>query len=192
MAYITTVPPTAEPITLSEAKAQVRELDGGSLVEDDLIRVYIAAAREYAEGVTGLSFLEQTGQDYFDGWQWCYELTRGPVSEIVSVEYIADGATTYTAWANTNYHTDTVSRPARVVKNADASFPALANRVNAVRITYKSGAEDAAGVPPSARHAMLMLVASAYENRENDEVLLATKDKYALGADKALRLIRPT
>lgn len=189
MRYIVTDQPTVEPVTLAEAKAQVRELAGG-LTEDGLISGYIVAARDYAESVQGRALMEQTIQEYYDGWECVHLLSRGEVSEVVKVECFLSGGTDYTVWADTNYYNDIISVPARVVKKAGSTFPILENRPNSVRITYKAGVSNATQIPGTTKQAMLLLIASFYENREDGETTLVTSDQRVQTADKLLRLNR--
>lgn len=191
MPYIVTFPPTVEPVTLAEAKAQIRVLEG-ELSEDGLISAYIIAARDYAESVTGLSLMQQTIEEYFDRWQCHFNLSKTPVSEISKVEYIPEGETDYDTWDDTNYYEDLVSAPARVMKSVDSSFPALARRPNPIRITYKAGNADAASVSGTIKQAMLLLIASFYENREDGDNTLVTTDQRVQTADKLLRINRLT
>ncbi|MBF5006003.1 head-tail connector protein [Diaphorobacter caeni] len=57
-----TSPPSAEPITLAEAKTQIR-VDAEQIDEDGLIQAFISAAREFAETFTGLEIDGQTIKD---------------------------------------------------------------------------------------------------------------------------------
>lgn len=183
--------PAVEPITVAEAKVQVREL-AGWLDNDDLILGYIAAARDYAEQMTGRALMTQTIEAYFSAWTYtgCYFLRKGPVQTITKVEYIADGDSTYTELSDTNYYTDLVSVPARVVMSADATLPTLALRPNAVRITFTAGNTQAGDVPPTIRQAMLLLIGMYYEKRE-DMQINQTNDPRVRAADALLRMNRP-
>lgn len=180
------VAPTVEPITVEIAKAQIRELSG-ALTEDALIQGYIAAAREYAEMMTGRALLTQTVEAYFDNWHCWYALRKGPVQSISSVAYLSEATpTVYTALGATNYYTDLVGVPARVVMSTDVTLPTLAVRPNPIRITFLAGNTTATDVPHTIKLAMLLLVGAYYENRENIE-MGTVKDPAQTAADVLLR-----
>lgn len=89
-----TVQATTEPVTLAEAKAQLR-VDHTD--EDTLIAQYIKAARQHAERFTGLSLAAQTVQLVYTGEDLTIPLPLSPVASITSVtdgtdalEYTAD------------------------------------------------------------------------------------------------------
>ena len=187
MAYVVTTPPTTEPISLAQAKLQCRVLDG-VLDDDALLEIYIAAARQEAEQKTGRALLTQTITEYFPTWSAFYELALWPVQSVSSVAYIADGGTTYTALtADTHYFTDLISAPAQVQHPNGFTYPALSERPNPVRITYIAGNTQASDVPATIRQAMLLLIAAAYEHREDAEIIWATSDPRVQASEALLR-----
>lgn len=187
MAYVVTTPPTTEPISLAEAKLQCRVLDG-VLDDDALLNIYIAAARQEAEQKTGRALLTQTITEYFPSWSGCYELAVWPVQSVSSVAYIADGGSTYTPLTvDTHYYTDLIAAPAEVHHPGGFTYPALSQRPNPVRITYIAGNTQASDVPPTIRQGMLLLIAAAYEHREDAEIVWATSDPRVQASDALFR-----
>lgn len=161
-----TVEPTAEPVSLAEAKLHLR-VD----VEDDdlLIERLISAAREYIEEATGRALLNQTWELTLDGWpEGNYiELPRAPLSSVTSIVY-TDSDDTDNTFAATNYSVDTSSEPGRVVLKSGCSWPtaSLANG-QAITVTYVAGYGSLpTNVPGQLRQAVLMLTGHWYENRE--------------------------
>ena len=95
-------PPSAEPVTLAEAKLSAR-LDGPEW--DDLITGYIAAARQVAEQETGARFIAQTQRAEFTDWPGVTDTIPVSRPTAVAVSYwsglawvgLTDG--THYAWA---------------------------------------------------------------------------------------------
>jgi uncharacterized phiE125 gp8 family phage protein len=170
MPYQVTTPPASEPVTLAEAKTWLKRDD--TTADDTLISDLIGAARAYCERETGRALLTQTVTEYFDGWPACctLELALAPVASITSVGYVADGETsmTYTTWATTEYNTDLVSQPARIVKKENIDYPDLECVPNSVKVIYVAGSTSAsADALKEIRLAMRLLLAKWYENRED-------------------------
>jgi uncharacterized phiE125 gp8 family phage protein len=170
MPYQVTTPPASEPVTLAEAKTWLKRDD--TTADDTLISDLIGAARAYCERETGRALLTQTVTEYFDGWPSCctLELALAPVASVTSVGYVADGETsmTYTTWATTEYNTDLVSQPARIVKKENIDYPDLECVPNSVKVIYVAGSTSAsADALKEIRVAMRLLLAKWYENRED-------------------------
>ena len=167
-------PPTTEPITLAEAKAQCR-IDG--TVEDALLAGYIAAAREYCESVDWRAYMTQTIEQWLEGWP-CddeIELPRPPLQSISKIEYYDTADTKYTL-SSAVYAADAISTPGAAHLKYNQVWPATVLRdYNAICVTYVAGYASAALVPQSIKQAMLLLVSHWYENRE--AVLVGTISK---------------
>lgn len=158
-----TVPPTIEPVTLSEAKAQCR-IDGE--VDDALLNGKIQAAREYCEGLDWRAYLTQTIELWLTAWPSAIVLPRPPLQSVTSIKYydVADVEATFAA---SNYFVDTVSAPGRVVLKDGKTWPSTVLRTyNAICVTYVAGWTAAARVPQTIKDAMLLLIGHWYENRE--------------------------
>ena len=155
---LTLVTPAATfPVTLTEAKAQCRVLHAS---EDVYIGLLIEAAAAHIQEYTGRSVGAQTWKLTLDKFFDEILLPRGPVQSVESVEYFdADGQeqTLVSGWA-----LDASTDPARILRDADASWPSTAERFDAVAITYDAGGTS----PADVKHAALLLVAHWYHNRE--------------------------
>lgn len=168
-AYSRTVGPLQEPITVEQAKKQARITDAGS---DDLIASYVQAAREAAEDALGYGLFTQT---------WRYDLPEfsdviplpmaRTLQSITSVKYY-DGDGTLQTLSSTYYETDTISRPARLVRAADQSWPSLQadRRVGRVQITYVVGWSDLADIPEKIKQGIRMWVTYLDLDRDGMEV----------------------
>lgn len=157
--------PTVEPVTLAEAKAHLR-VDIPD--EDALISRYIRTARQVCEVRRRESFITQTYDLYLDAWPaGGFKLPMGPVQSITSIVYYDEDGNEAT-WDSSNYITDLVSQPARIVLKSSTSYPStVLQEVNGVRVRFVAGyGATGASVPEHIRSAMLLLIGHYYENRE--------------------------
>jgi uncharacterized phiE125 gp8 family phage protein len=161
MTLFQTAGPEAEPVTLAQAKAELR-IDHDS--EDVLIAGLIRAAREEVEQTTGLAMIEQ-------GWRLALDrippsgrvlLRRGPLREVASVTaYGSDGEAAVLDPAT--YQLDPLSRPARLHFDV---VPGDLRIFNGIEIDFTAGyGEAATDVPDLLKRAVLMLVAHWFEFR---------------------------
>lgn len=159
--------PTAEPVTLAEAKTHLN-LRQTFTTHDDMIQRIIQAAREWCEQYSGRVFAQRTVTEYWDCWPACYiELQKTPVLAVSGVQYYDDSTGALTTFAASAYYEDLVSEPARLVYNDDISLPSLDDRPNVVQATYVTGYAAISNVPAAIKQAILLLVGFYYENRED-------------------------
>lgn len=159
--------PTAEPVTLAEAKAHLRIEHA---LDDAYITSLIKAARYHAEDYCWRAFMRQTWEVILDGFpdSGVLELPRGQLNSITSVTYLdADGVEQ--TLPTTEYVADTFSERGRVRLGYSKSWPTWRGQWDAVRVRYEVGG-DAAGVPAPVKQAVLLLVSQMYENRTPDVV----------------------
>lgn len=193
---VVTTAPAVEPIQRDELVKLDLKLSGDT-IEDDLLDVYIQAAREYVEDRTGRSLITQTRLvklDYFPPapfpsgyyeytWYQGITLTHGRVQEdSIVIKYYDTDDVEQTVDA-ADYWVDTHSDIARVVvKNA---WPSTSCRPNAVSIEYVAGyGDDPADVPAALRRACLLMVGHFYENRQ--EVTPFNAKQIPAGVDSLL------
>lgn len=175
--------PAAEPVSLTEAKAQLR-VDFTD--DDDLIDAVITAARETAELVTRRAFINQTWDLYLDAFpgEGRIDLPLPPLVSVTGVYYTPVDSSEAT-FAAAGYVVDDKGEPGGVVLKDGYSWPAdeLAI-VNGVRIRFVCGYGAAATyVPTRYRQAIKLLIGHFYENREDVVVGQGlTIDKLPLGA----------
>lgn len=161
MTLLRTVAPEAEPVTLADARLNLRiEHDS----EDALLEGLIRAAREEVEAACGLALIDQSWRLVLDRMPRSSRvlLRRHPVREILSVTvYDRDGAAAVIDPAQ--YQLDAHARPARL-HFADGPAPGLA--LNGIEIDFTAGfGEAGTDVPDLLKRAMLLLVAHWYEFR---------------------------
>ncbi len=164
MALVLTAAPAAEPISLAEAKAQLR-IDADD--EDALLTALIVAARMFVEKTLGLALITQGWSYFLDFWprSSCVTLPILPVQAVGAVT-LHDAGGGSTALEASDYAVDVLSAPARLVLKG-ASPSVVARELNAFEIAFTAGYGDAAtDVPAPIRHALTLLVAHWFERRE--------------------------
>lgn len=178
-------PPATEPVSLVEAKAHLRvDID----TDDSLISTQISAARAWCEDWVKRAFVTQTWRAYFDVFPgqaiaeqtYCDAmLGRSPSAErlaivlpkppLVSVTHVKyyDEDDALQTLASTEYQVDTAALPGRILPKLDGSWPATSGRVNAVEVQFVCGGST---IDPRVKQAILLIVGSWYETREDDHV----------------------
>ena len=156
-AWMKTVEPTEEPISLEEAKAHARITDTAS---DTVLAGYIQTAREAAEAYMGRGLLTQTFKLVMDAWANIIPLPfAAPLASITSVKYYDDTGTLQTL-ATSVYDTDTTSRPGRVTLKPGQSWPSYQSerRNGAIEITYVVGWTSPDLIPQRIKHGIQQYV----------------------------------
>jgi uncharacterized phiE125 gp8 family phage protein len=161
MTLYRTVEPSAEPVTLAEAKQHMRIAHDS---EDTLISGLIRAARDEVEKSAGVALLDQDWRLALDDWPKndTAALMRHPVKQVLSVTlYGADGEASVMNPAD--YQLDALSRPARLHFERR---PQSLRVMNGIEIDFRAGyGEAGTEVPDLLKRAILMLVAYWYEFR---------------------------
>ena len=167
MALILVTGPTAEPVTLAEAKLHLRvDIDD----DNDLIEALVAAAREYVERLCRpqVALISQT-------WKLVLDATPGdtitlrpyPLQSVSSIKTISDAGVEAT-YSSSGYQVDTSSEPGRVRLKSGYSWPSTTlQALNGFQVTFVAGfGDDPSDVPQQIRQAVLLLIGHWYENRE--------------------------
>jgi len=165
--------PTSEPVTLAEARDHLRLDTFGSPAthpEDDLISLYISAARQFCEDYLGHSIAYRTSVIYFDRLKDKFiDLGEWPVSSVDLFEYV-DSAGSEQTLVSSAYVLDSASAPARVYSVGD--WPSVKTSVpNVATLTVTAGYTDGESpntfpFPKSIKNAILLMVGHLYENRQ--------------------------
>lgn len=155
--------PAAEPISLAELKAQCR-ID--SSAEDALLGIFVQAARERAEQITGTALVSQTWDQTLDAFPAAeIELLKPPVSAITSVKYV-DTSGVQQTYSSANYTLDSSTFPGWVLPAYGTEWPATRDQANAVTVRYVTGYANAAAVPAAIKAWCLLTAGFLYANRE--------------------------
>lgn len=153
-----------EPVTLAEAKAQLRILDDAS--EDDLIAAYIGAARDHVEKYTGTALITQTRTLKVPNFSALQSLSAAPLQSVTSITYL-DTAGEEQALSTDVYEAVIDGLEASIRLKVGQSWPAVRPVSDAVRATVVCGYGDTgAEVPAPIRQAMLLLIGHWFATRE--------------------------
>ena len=172
MTFALLVPPTAEPVSLADAKAWLRVETPD---DDTLVGSLIAAARAAIEAYTGRVLVSQTWRLRLDAWPEgtlprSFGTQRGsrdviiplvPAIGIVAVR-VFDAAGVSQVLASGAYTLR--GAPDGPWLDVDAA-PAPGRSRDGIEIDVVCGYGTPADVPPPLRQAILTLVARLYENR---------------------------
>lgn len=160
--------PALSPVTLLEAKQQCRvETDD----DNALLQRLIDTATDMLDGPEGLgvALMPQTWKLVLPCFQAELLLPLQPVTAITSIQYVDPAGATQT-FSAANYRLFTAAVDAEVELVTNASWPATDSRRAAVTVTFACGFADAASIPASLRHAILLMVGTLYENRESETI----------------------
>jgi uncharacterized phiE125 gp8 family phage protein len=154
------------PVSVCDAKMHLRIT---SSAEDAYISdlVYAAVAMTDGLGTLGKAMITQKWRQYFGVNPGVAYLSIGPVQSVTKIAYYdKDGVeqdatlTDFDVFGNGN--------ATRVTPKPGFSWPDAQDRPDAIWIEYEAGYGDLpSDVPAALRHAIKMLVAHWYENREN-------------------------
>lgn len=172
MGLVLATAPTDMPVTIEQARAQVRLAPGDDSFDAELAGLIAAAVSHLDgnDGVLGGRCIEPQQWDLLiDGFTDVIEIPLRPLISVDEVAYIdVDGIER--TLATDAWTADTASYAGWVVRNSDAAWPATMECVNAVRVRFIAGypraADGSSGAPASLQHAILLLVAHWFANRE--------------------------
>ena len=148
--------------------------------DDELVLALLAAAREWVEGYTGLALTPRTlelGLDRFPANEIL--LPTPPTISVESVKYF-DTAGDEQTITSTDYVLDDYQRPGWILPAEGYVWPTTKEVVNAVTIRYEVGyasrldSPQVLPLPASLRAAVLLILGSLYENRENTAPITIT------------------
>lgn len=172
MALRVVTPPEAAPVSLVEAKAHLRLEESG---DDTYVLMLIETASLYVEKACERGLVLQT-----------VELTTGPLCGVqslplpgghlaevpeVEVHYLdPDGELVELDAADFFTVRGGDAKPGDLHLVPDTTWPEMSTRVDALRVQYDVGWEDAAAVPAPLKHAVLLALSELYENRSPAEL----------------------
>ena len=155
--------PTAEPVTLEEARASVNY---DKFDQDDLFALLVSSARERCEQFTGRALGLQTWEYGLDRADAEIELPFPPLAEVVKIEYYTEAAPGVAVVVPpTDYAVDRWSTPGRVFVTM-TTWPTLRAVVPEV-VTFQAGIDPHAATPASLRQAILELVRDGWIRETN-------------------------
>ncbi|MCI0999200.1 hypothetical protein HWD97_03800 [Ochrobactrum sp. C6C9] len=156
---------TVMPVTLAEAKAHVGAI--GFTDDDPQLEGFIKAAVANLEKTLTLALVDQTWRQDMGCWSTITILQPGPIKEVSSVKYVDENGDMQT------FPTSSYGLFADVsgyfLQIFGAALPRLANRPDAVSVTYSCGFE-ADAFPPELKTAILLHVGLLYSFRGDPQV----------------------
>lgn len=151
----------AEPVTLTEAKAQCRMADDNS--EDTFITSLIAPARAYVERVSTYGLVSGTRIFTFTKWGDYLEIFLRPITSVTTVAYVDDEGDDQEL---EGYLAPLGAYPFRIFPPANDEFPTILAG-STITVTLAAGALDTAAQEYlTAKRAILILIAHWFEYRE--------------------------
>jgi uncharacterized phiE125 gp8 family phage protein len=179
-------PPTTEPVTIQEAKAQLH-IGASDTSHDEELVGFVAAAREEWERDTSTALITRTLEHRLPMWLDVVQLTVKPVASVQSVKYIDQEGVEQTLDA-ANYYLD--GDQVRFKKSF--SKPSIEGRSEAVRITYIAGYGDGvANVPQMDRMAIKLNIANRFEDRDMINAGAGERKAYEALVHKKIRATYP-
>jgi uncharacterized phiE125 gp8 family phage protein len=161
--------PAQEPLTLEQAKAQLR-LDVDT--DDALIIDFIKTARQWGEGQIKRALITQTHDLNIDyNWPWKFGSPRidfpiNPVSSVTSITYVdLDGTSPQPTLAASQYTVVARRHGSYIVPAYNINWPSVRSVPNAITVRFVAG-DTLANLPKQLERAVSLLVAHMYENRE--------------------------
>ncbi len=162
---------TIKILTVGQIQRHLR-LSTASTAENALLEGLREAAVQSAENFTGRKFTTQTWKIYFDEFPSSnhLELPFAPLKSIPSSGLVytnSEGGST--TMSSTRWSQDIASEPGRLVLKYNDDWPSetLANN-NPISIEFRCGYRSTAEpkLPQSIKQAVLLIIGSWYENRE--------------------------
>lgn len=170
----------AEPVTLAEAKAQVRMVEDDS--EDTFITSLIAPARAYVERASRFLFVGGSRTQTFTRWGDYLEIWRYPITSVDTIEY-----STTDDPADDEALTGFVTNLGFPTRITHEEFPDLITG-GTITVTYTAGALSATSEEYlTGKRAMLLLIGFWFDNR--GELPLSKDVRFAL--DDLMSELRP-
>ena len=157
--------PVRQPINISECKDQMRIEHSD---DDIIINRFIDTATRYVDvtGALGKAMITQTWGEWIAPNPSVVYLSLGPVQSVSAIKYY-DADNVLQTDTLSKYHVLGTSGRMLVSPKTGFNWPTTFQRDDAIKIEYVIGYGDApTDVPETIRHALFMLVAHYYENRE--------------------------
>lgn len=172
MAHRIVLPPSVEPVTVAFFRDHAK-LDGSE--SDDLLSMYLKAARQSIEHIMQRSIMEQKHAITLDTFPDAIELqcpsvpsASGDCVLVAAIESLSyyDTAGSKITMSPTAYALDAYTVPGWVVPAVGTTWPETQARINAVEVIYTVGLDDADDVPAAIKHVICLRASAALENRE--------------------------
>jgi len=166
MALLLISAPSAEPITLAEAKNELGVIHDAD--DAKILRNIVTARAEFdgKDGVLGRCLMPQTWELIYDSFpSGPIKIPLPPLQSIASIKYLDVLGAEQTV-PETGYAVDPASEPGWV---APATvWPTTYDSINTVRIRFVAGYANAAAVPKTLIGAMMLRIQALYNDDWNE------------------------
>lgn len=163
MALVTLTPPVQFPVSLDDAKGQIR---GTGNAEDDTLQRMIAAATARVESYLRRRLIRQLVELRLDRLAPRLSLPLAPVIEIDEILCEGPDGAEISVPGERYRLLNAAEGPVVVLEDGQA-WPDHRRRAESVRVRFWAGyGPDPEDVPEDIRHALLMLVGHFFEHRE--------------------------
>jgi uncharacterized phiE125 gp8 family phage protein len=162
-ALVAVIGPTAEPITLAEARSQCSL---SHTLDDARLAGLILDAREWAQGYTRRAFMEQTFDYFMHEFPLKIRLPIGPVQSVTSVAYYPESPTSPEGRVTLSaaYYVADLESVVPTIYLADGyEWPSTFERPNAVVARFVAGYDVNHPDLLTVRQAMLLHVEAHYD-----------------------------
>jgi uncharacterized phiE125 gp8 family phage protein len=163
--------PTADPVSLAEAKAQLRVTDTSS---DLVIQGLIPAATMFVQSLVQRVYMTQTLEWVLPHWHARIELPIAPVktSDVVSVKYVDWVTQAQQTLDPSLYVPQTKGESVAIIPKFGTIWPLLFTFApEPLVIRFTAGYADPASVPANVKAAILLLIRHLYSLGENNPTL---------------------
>lgn len=171
-------PPAGDPITLAEAKAQLRVTDTSN---DLLIAGLIPAATKFCQSLVQRVFVVQTLEWVLPCWRGCLEIPIAPVlaDQVASIKYVAWSTQAQATLDPADYVVQTRGDSVHIVPKFGAHWPLVFTRSpEPVVVRFDAGYENPADLPGNVKAAILLMLRHLYTM---GEVNLTVASETAVG-----------
>lgn len=159
--FTTITEPTAEPVSILEAKGKLSILHDD---EDDRIAGLIKAAREFTEDYCSIYIMPTVIELTLDRWPSSeFGLETSPLQSIDSVKYFDTSSPSVetTLTVDVDYYADTTTEGGRL--RTITGWPSVAVRPNPITITMTAGYSSADNVPQRIKEGIMTSIVSLYD-----------------------------
>lgn len=170
-------------VTVAEAKAHIQGLESITS-EDAYIGTLIAAAREVAEAFMWRTIVQSTYELRLSSFSERIILPAPPAIAITSIKYIDTAGDEQTLDASA-YKLIDFEEPGFVIAAPGTSWPETRGADGDITITFTAGYAAAANVPAAFKQAILLMVRTWFDHREN--VTNRTVNEMPKGSEFILR-----
>lgn len=181
--------PVNLPLTLAEAKRQLRIEESETAFDDDITSL-IKAAAEWIYATCHVTLITTEYRACFDSFPNTrqFKIPGFPLDQIIVITYRDPSGAAVSA---ADYQLDKTQVPAAIYPAPGEEWPETqSERIDAVRIDYEAGyGASATNVPELPKHLLRLLVAHWFKNREAVVTGAATKE-IEIAADNLMKLIR--